>query len=484
MIPTFGAKTMSHPTTIEPTGKSATRGGNGPTTAGLRKPEPRERKGTVLIDRLCETPVTEREKYFDRKCGGLYVSIVPPCVTSFCINYTDGAGRAKSGKFAVYHPDSFRVANARARVYALKAMGGAAIGALLRQQKVTAVKHGITMDQLIEKRIEAISAVEMKDDGEMRPTVESCQNIARHLRNLVSPRLGQMIAREVGPDDIATLSADIEAGRYIVDGKARKPSRSNARHMRRGCSAMFKWAMEPGDHHFVDANPCVNLPKLKRERPKTRVLSEAEIAVLWRGLDRDDLPFDRRIRLAIRFALTSMLRSNELLPIHKNELDIENRIANIPARRVKKRRLIRQPLSDLALEIIKESMGDNDYAFAGRFGDAPLARQAMSNALKGDKKAPGICALLGLKPFTPHDLRRTSATMCEHLRLPGGDVALCLDHQSATDENGNDWPAVTQDVYSLGFEARVARKRVVLDAWAVELRRIIAEPATGLRLAA
>src|SRR5580704_12387209 len=125
MIPTFGAKTMSHPTTIEPTGKSATRGGNGPTTAGLRKPEPRERKGTVLIDRLCETPVTEREKYFDRKCGGLYVSIVPPCVTSFCINYTDGAGRAKSGKFAVYHPDSFRVANARARVYALKAMGGA-----------------------------------------------------------------------------------------------------------------------------------------------------------------------------------------------------------------------------------------------------------------------------------------------------------------------------------------------------------------------
>ena len=39
---------------------------------------------------------------------------------------------------------------------------------------------------------------------------------------------------------------------------------------------------------------------------------------------------------------------------------------------------IRQPLSELALEILKESMGNYDYAFTGRFGDAPLSRQAMS----------------------------------------------------------------------------------------------------------
>ena len=75
-------------------------------------------EGTVLTDRLCETPVTEREKYFDRKCSGLYVSIVPPCVSSFYINYTDAAGRSRSGKFGVYHPETFRVADARGMVYA------------------------------------------------------------------------------------------------------------------------------------------------------------------------------------------------------------------------------------------------------------------------------------------------------------------------------------------------------------------------------
>jgi hypothetical protein len=89
-----------------------------------------------------------------------------------------------------------------------------------------------------------------------------------------------------------------------------------------------------------------------------------------------------------------------------------------------------------------------------------------------------------MKPFTPHDLRRSAATLCERMRLPGADISLCLDHQPNVDENGERPPVVTQEVYSLAFDARIARKREVLDAWAVELRRIIAGPATELRLAA
>ena len=134
----------------------------------------------------------------------------------------------------------------------------------------------------------------------------------------------------------------------------------------------------------------MNLPKLKREQPKTRVLTEGEIRVLWHGLDRNDLPWDRTTRLALKFALASMLRSNELLPIHRSELAIESGVVNIPAKGVKKRRLIRQPLSDLALEVIKEAMADNEFTFAGRFGDAPLSRQAMSGALCGTKKTLGL----------------------------------------------------------------------------------------------
>lgn len=189
-----------------------------------------------------------------------------------------------------------------------------------------------------------------------------------------------------------------------------------------------------------------------------------------------------------------MLRSGEMLPIHRDELNAENGTVDIPARRVKKRRVINQPLSDLALEIVNEAMGNYEYAFAGRFGNAPLSRQAMSGALKGTKhrngkmKTPGICELLGLRPFTPHDLRRTAATMCGELGLSEAGIALCLDLQTSKDENGKPLPSVTRKVYNLATRIRVAKKREVPDAWAVELRRIIGKPVgqaeTELRLVA
>src|SRR6202453_5309628 len=103
------------------------------------------------------------------------------------------------------------------------------------------------------------------------------------------------------------------------------------------------------------------------------------------GLERMDLPWDRTTRLAIKFALVTMLRSVELLGIQRDELNPNYGTVDIPARRVKKRRVINQPLSDLALEILTESMGNHDFGFTGRFGDAPLARQAMSGALKGQR---------------------------------------------------------------------------------------------------
>jgi integrase len=183
-----------------------------------------------------------------------------------------------------------------------------------------------------------------------------------------------------------------------------------------------------------------------------------------------------------------------LLPIHRDDLNTDNGTVDIPAKRVKKRRVINQPLSDLALEIIKDAMGNYEFAFVGRFGDAPLSRQAMSGALTGTKKlvkgvkvtrTPGICELLGLDPFTPHDLRRTAATMCGELGLSEAGISLCLDHQANKDENGKPLPTITRKVYNLATRARVAKKREVLDAWAVELRRIIGKPAeTELRLVA
>jgi integrase len=455
----------------------------------INEPAGKPRNGTLLTDRLCETRVGKRVKYYDRKCRGLYVSITPAGIATFSCNFTNAAGRPTSSKIGIHHSELFKVADARAKVSALKAKGGAAISEILNEQKLEANKRGVTVDQVITARIEWMKTKVKKDDHELRARIESWANVKRHLERFVSPRLGRKIASEVTANDIATLSNDIVAGQYIVDGKVAKKSTANARHMRRAASSMFKWAALAGND-YVKVSPCVNLPPLEKEPPRSRVLTADEIRILWHGLDRFDLPWDRTIRLGLKFALVSMLRSWEMLGIHRDEMNPAFGTVDIPARRVKKRRVINQPLSDLALEILTESMGDHDFAFVGRFGDAPLARQAMSGALKGTKhrngkvKTPGICALLGIATFTPHDLRRTAATMCGNLGLSESAISQCLDHQATKGEDGQPLPAITNKVYNLSVVGRVERKRKVLDAWAIELRRIIGEPAAAELLAA
>jgi integrase len=450
-------------------------------------PGKRARNGSVILtDRHCEKRVAKRIKIYDRKCPGLYVSITTAGVATFAFKFTDPeTGKQRTGWLGVYNPETFTVEHARSKVYGLKAVGGKAVAETLRQHKAQKVKQGKTVDEIIKERIEWMKTPVRKPDGEMRPRIESWENIASHLRRFISPRLGGKIAGEVTKHDIATLSNDLVAGKLGV------PSIANARHMRRAASGLFNWAAEAG-RDYVTASPCVNLPKLDPEHPRTRVLSEEEIRIFWHGLDRNDLPWDRKTCLALKFELVTMLRSGELLGAHRNELfdlDGENPRFEVPLKRVKKRRVIQQPLCDLAVEIIREALSDDkkQYVFRSPFGDQPMNRKTMATALRGTKckgkvKTPGICALLGLRPFTPHDLRRSAATLAGDLGFDDAWIAKCFDH-AASKKQEQTVPTVTGKVYN--HSKRMKEKRAVLDGVAAELRRIIGKSVeTGLHLVA
>ena len=146
------------------------------------------------------------------------------------------ARRAASGSASI----TFNVDDARAAVYALKARIGAGenVFETLRKRKALKAKQGITVDEVIEARIAWMSEVEKKEDGEMRPRIETWENVASHLRRLVGLRLGSKLATEVTRSDIAELSND------IIDGKFGVASVSNARHMRRAVSGLFNWALD------------------------------------------------------------------------------------------------------------------------------------------------------------------------------------------------------------------------------------------------
>jgi integrase len=93
-----------------------------------------------------------------------------------------------------------------------------------------------------------------------------------------------------------------------------------------------------------------------------------------------------------------------------------------------------------------------------------------------------MAALLGLRPFTPHDLRRTAATLAGDLGFDDAWIAKCLDHP-ANKKQEQIVPSVTGKVYN--HSKRMKEKRAVLDGVAAELRRIIGSPAKAeLRLVA
>src|SRR5260370_22126938 len=94
-----------------------------------------------------------------------------------------------------------------------------------------------------------------------------------------------------------------------------------------------------------------------------------------------------------------------------------------------------EPLAEMGVEIRKEALCSDkqQFVFASPVGDQPMNRKVMATALRGTKskgkvKTPGICALLGLRPFTPHDLRRTAATLAGDLGSHDAWISRCLDH--------------------------------------------------------
>ena len=253
------------------------------------------------------------------------------------------------------------------------------------------------------------------------------------------PRLGKKIASEVTKHDIAPLSNDIVAGKHGVLRSATPVTCASA------ASGLFKWAAQAG-RDYVTASPCVNLPKLDEEHPRTRVLTEDEIRILWHGLDRPDMPWDRKTCLAIKFALVTMLRRwNCSAP------SATNCSTSTATSRLTCPEAGQEAPRDPAAAV--RSGGRDHPGGDGRTSTSALRRPARRPADEpegdGDRaarhqaqgrkvKTPGICALLGLNP--------SRRTICGARQRPWRDlgfddawIAKCLDH--ADQEEGRPCPA-------------------------------------------
>ena len=165
----------------------------------------------VLTDRMCEKRVAKRSKSTTANAPAS-TSALPPLASQPSRSSSPIRRRQATHRLAWrLQPETFTVEHARSKVYGLKGMGGGALAETFRDRKVQQAKKGKTVDEIIEERIDWMKTLVPKRDGEMRPRIETWENVASHLRRFLSLRLGKKIAGDVTKNDIATLSNDIVA---------------------------------------------------------------------------------------------------------------------------------------------------------------------------------------------------------------------------------------------------------------------------------
>jgi integrase len=266
--------------------------------------------------------------------------------------------------------------------------------------------------------------------------------------------------------------ADIAA---VLIAVAKNSGAVTANRVRTSLMSFFGWAIELG---AAETNPVIGTAR-NQERSRERVLTPAELRLIWRALPADH--FGEIVRL---LALTGQ-REDEIAALCRSEIHDDKIV--LPGERTKNNRPHVVPLSSVALDIIArqskrttESGKLRDLFFGLRAG--PFSGWSRSKKELDAKitKANGKA----IPHWTPHDLRRTFATY-----IGGGLPAHELEKLKGRDKEMATGLGVQPHVIEAvlnhvsGHKAGVAgtynrstyepEKKTALDLWANHLLAIV-----------
>jgi integrase len=230
---------------------------------------------------------------------------------------------------------------------------------------------------------------------------------------------------------------------------------------------MLRWAekRKPWRALLIDCNPdeLVEIEKLvpaNYTKERTRQLSIEEICKLKQIFDESESiyadaenkrtserPLKKEAQIALWLCLGTICRIGELLMTEWKHVNLEQRTWFIPAENTKGERgrkctqLIY--LSDFTFDQFKQLhalTGDSKWAFPARFKEGHVCVKTVSKQV-GDRqvkfksrtrklkcRAENNNLVVGDEEWTPHDLRRTGATLMQKLKISREVINLCQNH--------------------------------------------------------
>ena len=266
---------------------------------------------------------------------------------------------------------------------------------------------------------------------------KGCEALRSFARD-VFPLIGDVAAVDVTKAHVQEIVDTIKSRATPTQNMVRTAKKTLA-DMRQ----MFGFAL---DRDYVDADPTARVKKARigADVERDRVLSEAELILLFQKIPKAGLATTSQLALLIQLATAA--RIGEVLAARWEHVDFERRHLTLPETKNGKRHEIW--LSDFALCQLKslhESTGLTPWLFpAARtkkdqpdFADHVCVKTVTKQV--GDRQRPGDVPMSGRSKdvdalvlpggkWTPHDLRRTAATTMAELGALPDVVEKCLNH--------------------------------------------------------
>ena len=218
---------------------------------------------------------------------------------------------------------------------------------------------------------------------------------------------------------------------------------------------LFRWSVGRG---ILEMNPMADLPRQGEVVKRDRVLSDAELALVWKAAADTEWPFGPLFRLLI---LTGA-RREEIGALRWQEIQGDR--IELQGSRTKNSEAHTIPLSRQAAALIERlpRVADCEFVFSTT-GKTPVSGWSRAKRLL-DQTASNLNRKRTLPDWRLHDLRRTIATGLQRLGVNLQVIEAVLGHIAGS-------RAGIVGVYQR--HAFGAEKRAALDAWARHVEGIV-----------
>jgi integrase len=372
-----------------------------------------------------------RTDYFDQIVSGLGLRVTPNGHRSWSFCFTSPSdGKWKRLTLGSYPATSL----AAARGKALEAKSHIEAG-----QDPRTMADPATINMTVRELVEHYLA-----DPE-KAVLRSRASIERRLRRNVLPIVGDVKISDLRRRDI----------RNVTEPLLRRNVPGEAILVFTDIRAAVRWAVQ---HEYLEHNPLEGMKKPAVIAARNRVLVESEIHALWNSLP-VALAKSTQCQRIIKLCLITAQRVGEISGMRRAELDLAAREWRLPGSRTKNAHAHVVPLSDLAIDVIREALGDsgNECVFPRGSGSLPAAAVAKEIFNTNDH--------FGIPSWSAHDLRRTALTEMARLGVAPIVLGHVANHRSTTRAG------VTLAVYSQYTYAK--EKAAALDLWADRLAAIV-----------